>query len=66
MPERRDVENRRILDFDEITGHILPAQYSNPLVAISKNKEGQDDFDEVFYVEGKKSIDRNQDENARK
>ncbi|XXM73334.1 hypothetical protein ACQ0QQ_05425 [Lysinibacillus sphaericus] len=66
MPERRDMENRRILDFDEITGHILPAQYSNPLVAISKNKEGLDDFDEVFYVEGKKSIDHYQDDNAKK
>lgn len=66
MPERRDTENRRILDFEEINGHILPAQYSNPLLAIGKNKEGNDDFDEVFYVEGKRGIDRDQDENSKK
>jgi hypothetical protein len=66
MSERRDAENRRILDFEEINGHILPAQYSNPLLAIGKNKEGKDDFDEVFFVEGKSGIDRNQDENSRK
>ncbi|MEL3973086.1 hypothetical protein AAEO50_12440 [Rossellomorea oryzaecorticis] len=66
MTERRDAENRRILDFEEISGHILPAQYSNPLLAIGKNKEGKDDFDEVFFVEGKSRIDRNQDENSEK
>ncbi|MGR3763662.1 hypothetical protein [Rossellomorea sp. NS-SX7] len=66
MPERRDADNRRILDFEEINGHILPAQYSTPLFAISKNKDGNDDFDEVFYVEGKSGIDRDQDENSRK
>jgi hypothetical protein len=66
MPERRDAENRRILDFEEINDHILPAQYSNPLLAIGKNNEGKDDFDEVFFVEGKSGIDRNQDEKSRK
>jgi hypothetical protein len=66
MSERRDAENRRILDFEEINGHILPAQYSNPLLAVGKNKEGNDDFDEVFFVEGKSGIDSNQDENSRK
>jgi hypothetical protein len=66
MPERRDAENRRILDFEEINDHILPAQYSNPLLAIGKNNEGKDDFDEVFFVEGKSGIDRNQDKKSRK
>jgi hypothetical protein len=66
MPERRDAENRRILDFEEINGHILPAQYPTPFLAIGKNKEGKDDFDDLFYVEGKSGVDRNRDENSRK
>ncbi|MEG9296460.1 hypothetical protein V6B33_08355 [Mangrovibacillus sp. Mu-81] len=66
MPERRDAENRRILDFEEINGHILPAQNPAPLIAIGKNKEGKDDFDDIYYVEGKSGIDHDSDENPRK
>ncbi|MCA1056623.1 hypothetical protein LCM10_16695 [Rossellomorea aquimaris] len=66
MPENTNEENKRILDFDEVSGHILPAQYPTPILAITKNSEGKDDFDEVFYVEGKSGIDRHQDENGRK
>lgn len=60
MTDRKDFENKDLPDFDEISDHILPAQNNLPLIALGKNMNGQDEPDELSYIEGQKS--RNQED----
>ncbi|MFI8686475.1 hypothetical protein [Rossellomorea sp. NPDC077527] len=60
--DRRNVENKSMPDFDDITDHILPAQNTMPVIALGKNADGKDEPDELSYIEGQKSRNQSNDD----
>ncbi|MGM0851756.1 MAG: hypothetical protein ACQEWI_03920 [Bacillota bacterium] len=66
MTDRRDLENRSLPDFDEISDHILPSQNILPIIAFGKNADGKDEPDELSYIEGQRRINQEQRENLHK
>ncbi|MFI8577266.1 hypothetical protein [Rossellomorea aquimaris] len=66
MTDRRDLENRNLPDFDEISDHILPSQNNLPIIAFGKNADGIDEPDELSYFEGQRRINQEHRENPQK
>ncbi|WP_064092361.1 hypothetical protein [Rossellomorea aquimaris] len=65
MRNGKDSENRSVPDYNEISHHILPAQNNIPYIAIGKNIEGNDDLQELDYVEGKRGLNKEHNDNAK-
>ncbi|TMU87976.1 hypothetical protein FGG79_07665 [Bacillus sp. BHET2] len=61
MTEQRNRENGRLPDYEEISNHILPAQYNLPFVAIGKNADGIDEPDDLSYLEGQNGFKKEQE-----